>query len=169
MIFSHHAEMENQDADWMKHRFSKFDQALMHCNIPMMIKDKIILISALMCTLIEVYMLGGDEKNHTLYYWEGWIKELLEEFKLRKKISQGTTVVALQDDIKIREAVQDLTYRELSKISEKNAHILMEKLDFICRDDKAHLILDQICKFLSHKLKLKLKYSLIDEYYPLWY
>jgi hypothetical protein len=97
-------------------------------------------------------MLGGDENDHLTHYWEEWIKEVWEEFKLRNNDSQVTQKFSLKEDIKIRDAVGKLIHRQFLNTSESNANILVEKMDSIHRDDTAQMILDQICKFFFQQL-----------------
>jgi hypothetical protein len=99
-----------------------------------------------MFSLIEVYVSGGYQINPKMYYWEGMMKELWEAFLSRANTKQVAPNLVPQDDIKIWEAVGRLISKEFSNISEINANMLSEKLDFIHREDQAQIFLNQICK-----------------------
>ncbi|PLW08211.1 hypothetical protein PCANC_22099 [Puccinia coronata f. sp. avenae] len=144
VMLSHNFEKKEEDPRWLNNRVEKFNQEIMHSHLPIMIKERICFIVGLICNLIQVYMLGGDENDHLTHYWEEWIKEVWEEFKLRNNDSQVTQKFSLKEDIKIRDAVGKLIYRQFLNTSESNANILVEKMDSIHRYDTAQMILDQI-------------------------
>jgi hypothetical protein len=103
--------------------------------------------------MMEVYILGLDEKYYPVNFWEVWVKELMVSFKSRKKIIQGNIEnTSIQEDVKLWEAFFNLAYREFSSLSESNANDILAHLDCIQRSFEAENFLDQMCKFLFSSL-----------------
>jgi hypothetical protein len=149
MIFSQKFDTEEEGLDWMDETFFQLNDAVVHSQLPSMIKDRVGGIAVVLTTLMGVYLLGMGEDDQPVHFWEVWIKELWDAFKSRKNVGKEEVAanLLLQEFMNIREAVFKFTYRELSTISERNANILKETFDYVHRGGHGKLIMGQICNF----------------------